>query len=381
VDGWRVFYRSLKPGGIITFSRWFFGPEKGQTYRLFSVAKAMLLSEGVAHPEQDLALIASDRVATLLASNQPLSDADLGKLRAISDDLAFTRLFLPGEQAAAPELRRILAARNLSELAALRGSDVIDYSPVFDSSPYFFNAVHLSRLAALVRSGGHGSNLRAMLFLLGFLLAAVVLVIFSIVLPAWLLQRKRRGSSAAPGAIAYFVAIGLGFLFVEMAMMQQLSIFLGHPIYSLAVVLAGLVLSTGIGSLVSDRLPLRSAWQSRVPALAAAVVVAGYSVAVLPVAHAFTAEVLWQRIAVALALVIPCGFALGFCFPVGMRWMKALGQEQNLPWMWALNGAAGALGSFAAMVVSMDSSIGACVLTGAGCYLLAGLVMPGRAAS
>ncbi len=380
VDGWRVFYRSLKPGGIITFSRWFFGPEKGQTYRLFSVAKAMLLAEGVAHPEQNLALIASDRVATLLASNQPLSNADLSKLRAISDDLAFTRLYLPGEQAAAPELRRILAARNLAELAALRGSDVIDYSPVFDSSPYFFNAVHLSRLGDLVRSGGHGSNLRAMLFLLGFLLAAAVLVIFSIVLPAWLLQRKRRGSSAAPGAIAYFVAIGLGFLFVEMAMMQQLSIFLGHPIYSLAVVLAGLVSSTGIGSLVSDRLPLRSAWQSRIPALAASVIVAGYSVAVLPVAHAYTAEVLWQRIAVALALVIPCGFALGFCFPVGMRWMKALGQEQNLPWMWALNGAAGALGSFAAMVVSMDSSIGACVLTGAGCYLLAGLVMPGRAA-
>ena len=378
VDGWRVFYHSLKPGGIITFSRWFSGPEKGQTYRLFSVAKAMLMAEGVANPERNLALIGSDRVATLLASNQPFSESDLRKLREISNALAFTRLYLPGESPSAPELNAILSARSLGEMAALRGADAMDYSPVFDSSPYFFNAVHLSRLPALLRTGGHGSNLRAILFLLAFMLAAIILVISTIVLPA-LLLRRRRGAAAPPaGAVGYFVAIGLGFMFVEMAMMQQLSIFLGHPIYSLAVVLAGLVFSTGIGSLASDKLPLSSGWHSRTPAIAASLVIVVYSLAVLPVAHAYTAGVLWQRIAISLALVLPCGFLLGFCFPVGMRWMNVLRQDQNLPWMWALNGAAGALGSFVAMVVSMDSSIHACVLTGAGCYLLAGFVMPAR---
>jgi hypothetical protein len=62
-----------------------------------------------------------------------------------------------------------------------------------------------------------------------------------------------------------------------------------------------------------------------------------------------------------------------------MRWLNKLSQERNLPWMWALNGAAGTLGSFIAILISMDSSIAACVLTGAGFYLLAGLAMPSKA--
>jgi hypothetical protein len=117
---------------------------------------------------------------------------------------------------------------------------------------------------------------------------------------------------------------------------------------------------------------------SRLPAIAAGVVIVLYSSIVLSVMHAFTAGLLWQRIVTSLAMVTPCGFLLGFCFPIGMRWMTELRQEKNLPWMWALNGAAGTLGSFVAIVVSMETSIQTCVLTGAACYFLAGCFMPAR---
>jgi predicted membrane-bound spermidine synthase len=177
----------------------------------------------------------------------------------------------------------------------------------------------------------------------------------------------------------YFLAIGLGFMLIEMAMMQQLSIFLGHPIYSLIVVLGGLIFSTGVGSFVSDKWQLGSSLMSRIPALLVAVCVVLYSLVVVPVMHMFTGALLWERVLISLALIAPCGLLLGFCFPVGMRWLKTLSQEQNLPWMWALNGAAGTLGSFIAILISMDTSIAACELTGAGCYLLAGLAMPAKA--
>jgi len=279
-----------------------------------------------------------------------------------------------------PELRNILAANTLTEMAALRGLGGLDYSPVFDSSPYFFNAVHLSALPEMIRSRQGVGNLRAMMFLFGFMLAAIILVITTIVLPALRWTRKQGAAKAPPaGGLAYFIAIGLGFMFVEIAMMQQLSIFLGHPIYSLVVVLAGLIFSTGVGSLASDKLQLSSSWHSRLPAIVASLLIVLYSFAVLPVVHAFTAGVLWQRVATALVLVVPCGFLLGFCFPVGMRWMTTLRQEKNLPWMWALNGAAGTLGSFVAIVVSMETSINTCVLAGAACYFLAGCVMPAKA--
>jgi MFS family permease len=177
----------------------------------------------------------------------------------------------------------------------------------------------------------------------------------------------------------YFGAIGLGFMFVEIAMMQQLSIFMGHPVYSLVVVLGGLILSAGIGSLASDRWPVSSGWQGRMPALAAAGLVLLYSTLVIPASHTFAAAWLWQRVLISVALVAPCGFLLGFCFPIGMRWMTALSQERNLAWMWAVNGAAGTLGSFAAILVSMETSIQTCVYAGAVCYLLASAALPAQA--
>ena len=112
------------------------------------------------------------------------------------------------------------------------------------------------------------------------------------------------------------------------------------------------------------------------PALVVVVALLLYSAAVIPVIHRFIAGVLWQRVTLSLALVGPCGFLMGFCFPVGLRWLTRMKQEDNLPWMWALNGAAATLGSFVAILVSMETSIATCTLAGAACYLLAAVVLP-----
>ncbi len=313
-------------------------------------------------------------------SRFPKSDTE--KLRSIVGELSFTPVVMPGEPIREPELQRIVAAGSLRELAALREGADIDYSPTFDSSPYFFNAVHLISIPRLAIGGAHGANLRAVLFLLTFMVAALILVVITILLPAKMLHARTDGApKPLYGGVVYFIAIGMGFILVEMAMMQQLSIFLGHPIYSMVVVLGGLILSAGTGSLASDYWQLRAAWRSRVPALAAALSVGAYSLAVLPAIHTFAADLLWQRVLICLVLILPCGFLLGFCFPVGMRWLKILSQERNLPWMWALNGAAGTLASFIAILISMDVSIACCLYAGAGCYTLAGFAIPRKATS
>jgi spermidine synthase len=378
VDAWKIFYNDLNPGGLITFSRWYFGPEVTQTYRLFSLAWATLLSEGVADPSRNIALVSSGKVATILVSNSPLSEKDLGHLREIANRMKFTILFIPGSPSQIPELNAIAATRSLPELARIRYANDFDYSPTFDNSPYFFNVMRLRNLPRLLRHFlGIPPNSQALFFLFALLIAATILVIAAIVFPLiwWTLGRTDVKAPLA-GGIAYFVAIGLGFILVEMAMMQQLSIFLGHPIYSLVVVLSGLILSTGIGSLVSDRLPLRSSANSRMPAIIVACTLIIYSALVMRVIHAFVAGVLWQRALLSLALVVPCGFLMGFCFPIGLRWMTQLKQEGNLPWMWALNGAAATLGSFVAIVISMETTIATCALTGAACYVFAAVVLP-----
>lgn len=377
VDGWRIFYEHLKPGGVITFSRWYYGPEAAQTYRIFSVAYATLLSEGVKDPTRNIALVSAGKLATILVSNQALTQPDLAKLRAIVAQMKFQFLCAPDQETQIPELENISSRHTLADLNKLRGDSAVDLSPVFDSSPYFFNAVRLSKIPQLLKNGGRGSNLRALLFVFLFMIAALVLVVLAILLPLRRWAKRRVGAAPLKSGIVYFVAIGMGFMLLEMSMMQQFSLFLGHPVYSLAVVLAGLIFFAGIGSLLSDR--LRASSRVAVMASAAAVtIIILYSLAVNAVIHRYVSAQQWERVLISLAMSASCGIPMGSCFPLGLRWLRALKQEENLPWMWALNGAAATLGSFVAILISMESTIVTCALSAAACYLIAALAVAGQ---
>lgn len=150
--------------------------------------------------------------------------------------------------------------------------------------------------------------------------------------------------------------------------MQQLTLLLGAPTHSLIVVLTGLIFFAGLGSLASDRLALAS---RMLPPVGAGLTLLLLSGMLLPIAHGVAAETLLLRIATALILVAVPGFAMGACFPVGLRWLRAMNRDAILPWMWALNGGASVVATFGALLLSMQQSIGASVAFGGICYLVA----------
>lgn len=375
VEGWRTFWRRLKPGGVIGFSRWNTGAEASQTYRLVALAWATLLAEGVEAPGDHLALVTCRGVSTLILSNRPLSPQDVEMIRLRSQERRFVVRYLPGQPMEEdPDLARILGTRTLADLERLRDVGPYDHSPTFDRSPFFFNAVRLRHLPGLARELTYGGNLRALGFLLLFLAAAAILVTATILLP---LVRAIRSSRSSPsrGGAAFFVFIGMGFMLVEIGMMQRLSLLLGHPMYSLAVVLAGLLAATGLGALASGRLALWSRFTGW-PAALAAVVTFAYSFAAEALVAANVHHGFARRVLLALALVAPCGFAMGMCAPTGIRRLERLGQSEWLPWMWGLNGAASVLSAFVALVLSMETSIPTSVRVGSAVYLLAALALP-----
>jgi SAM-dependent methyltransferase len=385
LEAWRLFYRRLKPGGIITFSRWNSGGESYQTRRLFSLGLAAVLAEGARRPADHLAFLTSGGVATILVSNAPFSPEDLARLQVIARERRYEWLYMPGQGVPDPVLARIAAARDLTELRRLREWGDVDYSPPMDDSPFFFNALRLTHVMGALRGGLpillgvdtiRGGNLRALAFLILFLLAAAALVAVTIL---WPLQRLVRSSEQAPAvrAAGYFTALGLGFMLAEMGMMQQLGIVLGHPVYALVVVLAGLILFAGAGSLISERLRFRSGTARRAPALLAAVALAGYLAALPYVARSVTVESLGVRAAACLALLCVPGLLMGVCFPAGVRAMQAAERTETLPWMWALNGAASVLATFAGIVVAMEYGLTVCILSAAACYVLGALALGG----
>jgi SAM-dependent methyltransferase len=366
VEAFESYCRALKPGGLLCVARWDAGSDE-ETSRTCAVAWAALLRSGVERPADHVVIVSAGRVATLLLCQRPFTQAELSYLRDLAATMQWSITLQPGREPAAAALKRLVAATSLGELAKLR-QDGFDFSPVYDSSPFFFSAIRLADVTTVVERHSDAGGLRALALLLGFIVVTVALIAVAIVWPL-----RRTGGSAPAIGLTHFIALGLGFMLAEIGMMQRLSLFLGHPIYALVVVLAGLIVTSGLGSLASDRVPLGAA---RLPTIVAGLALVGYSFAVAPATGAFMGALLARRAAVALALIAPVGVAMGSCFPVGLRRMVASGQEGRLAWLWGLNGAASVLATPLALLVSMETSTRGCVLCGAFCYAVAAISVP-----
>jgi hypothetical protein len=169
----------------------------------------------------------------------------------------------------------------------------------------------------------------------------------------------------------YFALIGLGFMFVEIGLIQRISIYLGHPVYGMSIGLFGIIASTGLGSLCSHRLSLLSG--IRIQLWAGAL---GLYVILLPywfplLIDQFAAGSLLVRAAVSLTAIVPSGVLMGFGFPTGMEIVNAI-DSRPTPWFWAVNGAAGVLAAGIAVLVSIQATISTTLWCGATCYLLLG---------
>jgi hypothetical protein len=200
-------------------------------------------------------------------------------------------------------------------------------------------------------------NLKAVLTLVLIIILSLVLVIVTILVPSLPSLRHVELRIVLLGS-AYFLLIGLGFMFVEMGLIQRISVYLGHPIYGLAIGLFGIIVSTGFGSLLSSRISLLPGTR-----LLVWVGLLSIYIAVLPywlpaLIDVFASAALPMRAMVALLAIAPCGVLMGFGFPTGMRIVNGIDQRPT-PWFWAINGAAGVLASGLAVIIRSAQRCGA----------------------
>jgi hypothetical protein len=215
------------------------------------------------------------------------------------------------------------------------------------------------------------------------LVVSVVAVLALLILPL-LLGRRRR--SAPVGRLLYFVAIGLGYILVEITFVQRLVLFLGHPTYAITVVIFLLLASSGAGSLASRRWPAARTLHIPLGAIAAGLAIYAF---VLP--RLLTTAVgldFGTKLIVSGAILIPLGFVMGMPFPTGLRLLAGAGPAtENLPniksspsssssdnaveWAWALNAAASVLGSVLAMFIAVNLGLTVTLASGLVAYLVA----------
>ena len=177
--------------------------------------------------------------------------------------------------------------------------------------------------------------------------------------------------------LAYFGALGIGFIFVEIALLQRFTLFLGQPVYTLAVVLAGLLMFAGVGAALAGR-ARTSPQRALGPILLGVIVILMATALLTPAIFAAALGLpLPVRALIAFLLIAPVGIALGMPFPTGLR-IVSLDAAPIVPWAWGVNGFFTVIGSVAAMILGMAFGFTAVLEVAGLCYLVALMALAGR---
>jgi len=382
VNGWKRFVSRLTADGVFTVSRWYHPEHTDETARILSLAMATLIEMGEPKPADHLYLAANGRLSTLIVGRAPLSMQDLATLDETVQRLHYRTLAAPHRASSEAIIDRILHAGTIDELIRIGSESPLNLVPTWDANPFFFNQLRVSnpaapslRLRTAVGESGvlHG-NLKASLTLLTLVIISIVAVVMVIIAPA-MSSARRSDANVTFWSSAYFLLIGVAFMFVEISLIQRMSLFLGHPIYSLAIVLFSIVLASGLGSLLSER-----AVSLSVGSLVAWPLLLAVFLALLPLGWGTVLDAtekgsLIERAAVCLAMVVPAGVLMGFMFPTGMRLCNRI-DSRITPWLWAVNGAGGVLASAVVVLVSVATSLNHSLWVGAGAYALLPIVGP-----
>lgn len=375
LEGWRAFLKTLSDDGVFTVSRWYDPGDVNETGRMIGLATATLLDAGVPDARPYLFVARANHIATLVLSKRPFTAEQLHVLHGEIDRLGFGVLLAPDQPAKSKLLAAMVGSKDIASLNHIASSAYLDLTVPTDNRPFFFNQLRFSSIPKAVKrwlSGGYFAgviegNLLASAVLILILFISIAAVISTIIVPLLSATRNWSVPLIVAGS-AYFSLIGMGFMLVEIALLQYLSIYLGHPIYSLGVCLFSLILATGLGSLASNRLDIGSSRGMPIWGAAVAMYLLSVQQWLTDVFHATTDRELSLRIAVSLLVVMPLGFLLGFAFPTGMKLVEAVDKEPA-PWFWGINGATGVLASVLAVMLSMAFGIRVTLFVSSLCYL------------
>lgn len=366
VEAYRLYWSRLAPHGLVSTSRWTTnagGVGGAELPRLLLLVQEALRAEGVEDPSAHLVVVQGSRVATVLMSRVPFAAAELARLRSVAIERGFSVLW-PGSGPTSESVAQLLAEGAESpRWGALR------LAPPTDDRPFFFQVVSPFQPVPEQLVRNIGTNAEGVRVLRMLMSAMVVIATALFFVPFAIGPRLQRGPAFWRGS-AFFVTIGLAFLFVEIAWVQRLILYVGHPSHATTVGLAALLLGAGVGSSFAARAGV--ARSARVGFLLPAVVLA-VNTALAPVFQATLGWPLAARVATSVALLFPAAFLMGFAFPLGMVRFG----EAPRAWYWALNGAAGVLASVLSLALAMEFGLSRVAGLGAALYVAAWLLLRG----
>ncbi len=364
VEALEEYLAHLTEDGYLAITRWVKLPPR-DALKLFATAVEALRRSGVDDPDVRLMMIRSWQTSTLIVKNGQLTEQEIDDAIRFSEARSFDLVYYPGMAESKANRFNILpepllyrgAQALLSEFPdVLLENYKFNITPATDDRPYFFYFFKWRTLPEILSLRGRGGVPlleSGYLILIATLLQAVVISVLLILLPVW--KTVPHGSVNRRRVVVYFGALGLAFLFLEIAFIQRFLLFLHHPVLAIAVVLSGFLLFAGFGSACAGRWMLRYAPKKIVASAVATIAVLGFvyvfalpALVFEPLIGAPTAV----KLAASVVLIAALAFPMGIPFPLGVA---RVGERSPtlIPWAWAINGCASVISAVLATVLAI----------------------------
>ena len=379
-NAFREYFDHLKADGIVAITRWEFRRPR-EALRVVSVEMDALHRLGISNPAQNFLILSQGELnedginVTVLAKKSAFTpDEERTVERYVADHPPLRMLYASSQ----PRENAFTDLIRSNDPAAFSRNYPFNVSPVDDNQPFFFFTLKTRNILRSISGSGAAMDWKVNLGIavLGMLLLiSIAAVVIFLLLPL----AVGAGVRTEQSSLFYFIAVGLGYILVEVSFIQRFVLFLGHPTYALTVVVFLMLLSSGGGSFASRKwfASPRRVWIALAAIVAALLVYA----TVLPVLlNALVGVAFFVKLVVSGAVLVPLGFAMGMPFPTGLRALcspeSSAAESRAVEWAWAMNAAASVLGSVLAIVIAMEFGLTATLICGAAAYALATLLRP-----
>jgi SAM-dependent methyltransferase len=405
VEAFKEYFSSLKEGGVLSVTVWDrLNPPRNVLKLLNSIITAMRES-GMEEPEKcfySFGLIMS--TSTILIKNGPFTEGELYDLNNFVKTRSFELLYVPGAELPQRDIDILMGAylhhfegQETAEVESFTNADmyraaipvffagnagaiedqyIFDIRTMRDERPYYSGFLKLRNLPIYLDQMEDISEEWGYLLLLGLLVQACLFGFIVIVIP--IIGRRKtlfRNPASTVGIIFYYAGLGLGYMLIEIYLIQRLGVFLSNPTYSTSIVITVMLIFSALGNLASG---LIKKFRSLVVPAACAIVAGGllfYILGLTEFLARFQSAPLLTRIYVSVLIIAPAAFFMGVPFPNGLDTLQK-NKPHLLPWAWGMNGGLSVAGSALARILAVSSGFPGLLTVGIGVYLLVGLLYP-----
>jgi hypothetical protein len=387
VEAFEQYLARLNPGGIFASLRWLQSPPSEET-RLIALAAEAVRQSG-ADPTPSIVALRGYSSVLLLVKRGAFTSAELQTIRSFADARQFDLITAPDLQPGESNRYNVLPVDNYARLAqqlltdpaSVYASYAFDLTPPTDDHPFFTHFFKWSQapevFAALGLTwqpfGGAGYFVLIVLLIFSAVAALVLIVVPSIVRkslpsPVNILSFTGEGLGVRVWTLAYFGLLGIGFLCVEIPLIQTFILLVGRPSIAFAVVLFALLIASGLGSLASRRMP----WLSG--AIVLTILIVLYPTLLRVLTNAILLAPIEVRILTGALALFPLGFMLGTMFPKGIAYLEDRAPAL-IPWAWGINGATSVISAIGSALLALTFGFAFVVACGAICYGVCALLV------